>query len=153
MPEQAINHLKEGFAIDKSLGNKRGLGMVVPILCRALQKANRRDEAVEICAQAVKIAPRNKHILKVKNELESFSKPKGKGEIKKGVIKCILQKESGFRFGFIIPADGSGDIYFGESQIPKKIMPLLVEGLPIVVEIERAERGPRVIRVWLDENL
>jgi len=149
MPEPAISHLEEGFEIDRQLRNKRGLGIVTPILCRALQEVGREGDAIEICDHAIKIAPRNHRLLQLKIDIEYKG---SKNPKKRGSIKCVIQKESGFRFGFIVPDDGSKEIYFGENQVERALLPKLRNGLRVVAEIEIAPRGPRARRVWGDDD-
>jgi len=147
MPEQALIHLKEGFAIDEKLKNKRGLDIVTPILSRALQRIGQNEEAVLICDRAINIAPRNNRLLKLKQHIETFH-ASAKVIKKKGVIKIILQQQSGFRYGFITPEDNGDDIYFGESQVTSELLPILKKGIAVVAEIELLDRGPRAKRVW-----
>ena len=146
MPEQAILHLTEGFNIEKRLGNNRGLGIVTPILCRALQQVGKQNEAIQTCNQAINIAPRNNRLLKLKSNLESPV------VTKEGIIKCIITKDSGYLFGFIKPNDGSKDIYFRDKYVGKELILILKEGLSVISEIEETPRGPRAKRVWRDEE-
>lgn len=153
MPEKAIEQLNASFSIDLKLKNKRGLEIVTPLLCRTLQQISKNEEANLILDQAIKIAPRNKRLLKFKKELQNnFSNSVPSHEIKEGVIKRIINKETGFRFGFIVPDDESMDIYFGETQVAKDLRSKLEVGLRVLSEIEVTSQGPRAKRVWTEED-
>ena len=68
--EKAVNELSEGFAIDETLANIRGLKIVTPDLTYALTQLGRQQEALDYCDRCLKIAPNNSEFLQLKKKIE-----------------------------------------------------------------------------------
>lgn len=68
--EAAVRELREGFELDAALKNRKGVGIVAPVLIETLRDLGRRDEAMEICTRALAIAPADERLLRLKRELE-----------------------------------------------------------------------------------
>ena len=67
--ENAIVELTKSFEINEELKNKRGIGVVTTILIETLLQLNQREQALSFCQRALSIAPNNKRILKLYDEL------------------------------------------------------------------------------------
>ncbi|NEP06497.1 MAG: hypothetical protein F6K25_21620 [Okeania sp. SIO2G4] len=67
--EQAVEELSQSFEIYCSLPNIGGLKTVTPNLTEALCKLGRREEALEYCGRALKIAPKQKSFLELRNKI------------------------------------------------------------------------------------
>jgi len=133
--KESVVELLMGFEIDEGLNNRRGIGIVTPVLIEALLKLGCNDEAVTYCQRALAVAPRNKRLLQLCEELSS-----PKSVLKYGSVKCVIQSSKGYLFGFILPDDKSPDIYFREGYID---VSELVEGIRVEVKIEHGPKGPR----------
>ena len=68
--EQAVNKLSEGFAIDETLVNIRGLKFVIPNLTDALIQLGRQQEALDYCDKCLKIAPNNSEFLQLEKKIK-----------------------------------------------------------------------------------
>jgi tetratricopeptide (TPR) repeat protein len=66
----AAEQLRAGFEIDLALGNKKGVGIVAPLLAETLLKLGRRTEATEICDRALHIIPNDERLLRLKADLD-----------------------------------------------------------------------------------
>ncbi|MEQ8961938.1 MAG: tetratricopeptide repeat protein, partial [Coleofasciculus sp. C2-GNP5-27] len=129
--EQAIIEFDKGFTIDEHLQNPRGLEIVIRRLTYALTKLNRREEAIRYCQRALAVAPENQRLLHLSERLSSPSKPTAKPVFKQGSVKFIKYHEQGYHWGYIIPDDGSRDIYFREGYINPHCLSKLAKGTPV----------------------
>lgn len=68
--QAAVLELREGFELDAALRNKKGIGMVAPVLIETLLKLGRVAEASEVCERALAIAPGDRRLLRGKSDLE-----------------------------------------------------------------------------------
>ncbi|WP_272015338.1 tetratricopeptide repeat protein [Microcystis aeruginosa] len=68
--EQAINKLSEGFAIDETLANIRGLKIITPDLIYALTEVGRQQEALDYCDRCLKIAHNDSKFLQLKKKIQ-----------------------------------------------------------------------------------
>ena len=66
----AAEELRAGFEIDFALGNKKGVGIVAPLLVETLLKLGRRTEAAEICDRALRLIPNDERLLRLKADLD-----------------------------------------------------------------------------------
>src|SRR5262249_46759977 len=144
---------KISFAIDESLRNVKGLCVLVPSLIRALSLSQRREEAQDFIARALTIAPMERRLLTLQRQLAENHPVSLRLVVKTGSIKRLLNKPSGYLYGFIALEDKSEDIYFGEESISKSLLPNLIEGARVRAEVELSARGPRARLVFKDDNL
>jgi cold shock CspA family protein len=128
----AIQMLKSGFELDETLQNKYGLRIVTPALISALKNDGRISEANDFYNRAISIAPKDKLLQRTKHRILYTDDVLQKT----GYIKKILRHKKGYLYGFITTDDGSSDIYFNERIIDSSLMPKLVEGMKVSVEIE-----------------
>jgi tetratricopeptide (TPR) repeat protein len=147
-PEEAVEKLKASFEIEERLRKVQGLRMVMSSLVRALTIMGQTEEAQLYCRRALTIAPDDKRLLKIQQQLSEPHQVSSQTLPKVGQIKRVIRNLAGYLYGFIIPDDGSEDIYFGESQVDAPLLSQLAEGLYVNVEVERTARGPRARRVW-----
>ena len=139
--EEAAAELRKGFEIDEGLRNRRGMGIVTPVLIQTLVKLGRGDEALAYCQRALAIAPKNGRLLKLRDQLSSET------VLKQGSVKCIIQHPTkGYLYGFIAPDDGTADIYFREGYVD---LSELTDGVRVEVEVEQGPQGPRAKSVKL----
>ena len=68
--ETAVRELGEGFEIDAALKNRKGVGIVAPILVETLIKLGRIADASAICGRAREIAPADRRLLELKRGLD-----------------------------------------------------------------------------------
>jgi tetratricopeptide (TPR) repeat protein len=141
--EQAFIELCKGFEIDESLKNSRGLEIVTPPLTRALIKLGRGEEAVAYCQRAIDIAPNKQNLLRL---LDNFTLPPKQTFItvvKQGAVKFIKYHERGYRWGYVLPDDGSADIYFREEFIDADCISQLAQYTRVEVEVQQTPKGSR----------
>lgn len=151
--EQAIVEFDKGFTIDEHLQNPRGLEIVIRRLTYVLTKLNRREEAIRYCQRALAVAPENQRLLHLSDQLSSPSKPTAKPVfIKQGSVKFIKYHEQGYHWGYIIPDDGSGDIYFREGYIKSHCLSKLAKGTPVEVEVKQNAKGACAKNVRIISN-
>jgi len=65
----AVRELRKGFALDAELHNRKGIGIVGPMLVETLLKLGRVEEAAEICDRALAIVPGDQRLLRLKDEI------------------------------------------------------------------------------------
>ncbi|MEQ8383914.1 MAG: tetratricopeptide repeat protein [Coleofasciculus sp. A1-SPW-01] len=150
--EQAIVEFDKGFTIDEHLQNPRGLQIVIRRLTYALTKLNRREEAIRYCQRALAVAPENQRLLHLSERLSSPSKPTAKPVFKQGSVKFIKYHEQGYHWGYIIPDDGSGNIYFREGYINPHCLSKLAKGTPVEVEVKQTAKGACAKNVRIISN-
>ena len=68
--QQAVGELRKGFEIDAALKNRKGVGIVAPVLIETLVKLGGIGEAREICDRALTIIPEDARLLALRRELE-----------------------------------------------------------------------------------
>ena len=66
----AVQELREGFELDAALRNRKGVGIVGPILVETLLKLGRVKEAAEICDRALAIIPGDQRLLRLRSEID-----------------------------------------------------------------------------------
>lgn len=147
-PQQAINKLKASFGINEDLQIVHGMRIVTPSLIRALVTIGQEAKAQEYCRRALKVAPGDKRLLRLQEQLSQKRIVTDRTELKTGHVKRLIRNLSGYLYGFIVPDDGSEDIYFGEDYVDPATLLHLTEGMAVVAEVEVAARGPRARRVW-----
>jgi tetratricopeptide (TPR) repeat protein len=146
-PEDALEKLVHSFAIDESLKNVPGLRIVTPSLVHALTVLGRRGDAESYCERALAVAPDDRRLLNIREQLRR-GRPASLQTLRRiGYIKLLRRNLSGYRYGFITPADGSEDIYFGENAVAEDLLSQLSEGMPVTAEVEQTVRGPRARQV------
>ena len=136
--EKAALKFCKSFEINEALRNRQGVGIVAPTLSRALVKLGRRDEALTYCQRALAIAPKNRRLLELCDQLSS------EAVLKQGLVKCVIRHPRGYLYGFIVPDDGSPDIFFREGYVD---LSELAEGVRVEVEVEQVPKGPRARNV------
>ena len=62
----------------------------------------------------------------------------------KGTVKWFNEKKG---FGFIVPDDGSADVFVHHTGIVGNGFKILNEGDRVEFEIEKSEKGPRAVSV------
>ncbi len=136
--EQAINKLSEGFAIDETLANIRGLKIITPDLIYALTEVGRQQEALDYCDRCLKIAHNDSKFLQLKKKIqEAISRRISVKMLKFGVIVFIKQKEKdNLLWGKIAPNDQSPHIHFNERFVGSEIVSKLTKGTVVLVEWE-----------------
>jgi tetratricopeptide (TPR) repeat protein len=67
----AVDELRKGFELDAELRNRKGVGIVAPILVEALMSLGRTEDASAICERALSIAPEHRRLLQLKRDLDS----------------------------------------------------------------------------------
>jgi tetratricopeptide (TPR) repeat protein len=135
--QKAIIQLDKGFEINEKLRNRQGLGIVTPPLVRALLKTNRREDAAACYQRAIALAPKNKRILALKDEIFNKDQP-----LKTGTVKLVKTNDKGRIYGFIVPDDGGSDIYFNEEAVPPQDLPKLAAGAAVQFVLRRGFKGP-----------
>lgn len=146
--EEAVVKLRNSFHINELLKNHQGMRIVTPSLIQGLTSLGQNYLAIEYCSRALVVAPDDKRLLTLQKQL-SQNRPVDKRSMhKQGHIKKIIRTLAGYFYGFIVPDDGSEDIYFGEDQVEIELLPNLAEGLEVVAEVNLTTRGPRAMRVW-----
>jgi tetratricopeptide (TPR) repeat protein len=68
--QAAAGELRKGFEIDAALKNRKGVGIVAPVLVDTLVKLGRIGEAREICDRALTIIPEDTRLLALRRELD-----------------------------------------------------------------------------------
>ncbi|MDO9302937.1 MAG: cold shock domain-containing protein, partial [Anaerolineales bacterium] len=149
--KEAKDSLVTSFEINEKLKIAQGMRIVTPSLSRVLSALDQHDKAKEYAHRALVIVPDDKRLLRLLEQLSENKQVSSVAIKKSGHIKNTIRNLSGYLYGFIIPDDASGDIYFGQDQVDEEIIPKLAEGLSVWVEVEMAARGPRAKRVWLKE--
>lgn len=136
--EQAVNKLSEGFAIDETLANIRGLKIITPDLIYALTEVGRQQEALDYCDRCLKIAHNDSKFLQLKKKIqEAISRRISVKMLKFGVIVFIKQKEKdNLLWGKIAPNDQSPHIHFNERFVGSEIVSKLTKGTVVLVELE-----------------
>jgi tetratricopeptide (TPR) repeat protein len=69
--EVAVCELREGFELDAAMKNRKGIGIVAPILVETLARLRRTAEASAVCERALAITPANRRLLRLKRDLKS----------------------------------------------------------------------------------
>ncbi|HEY9299642.1 MAG TPA: tetratricopeptide repeat protein, partial [Phormidium sp.] len=136
--ERAAVELSKGFEIDESLSNVRGLRIVTPNLTYALSKLGKREEALEYCDRALKIAPNYPGFLQLRDKIQlAISAGIQQTLIKTGLILYIRHnKKDNLRWGRILPDDGSPNITFNEKFIGSQSICKLIQGTLVEVEVK-----------------
>ncbi len=136
--EPALEALQHSFDLSLTKRGKRGLGIVVPLMAKVLTCLNRAEEIGGYCQRALKVAPKDKKLLKLKTQLTGPPKKTTPLITLSGHIKRIIHHPRGYRYGFITPDDGSADIYFKEPQI--EIGPLS-PGMQVEADVMQQSHG------------
>jgi tetratricopeptide (TPR) repeat protein len=137
--EQAVDKLSEGFAIDETLANIRGLKIVTPDLTDALDRLGRQQEALDYCDRCLKIAHNDSEFLHLKKKIQVaiFRKISIK-MIKIGVIDSIkCNEKDNLHWGRIAPNDKSPHISFNENFVGSEIVSKLTKGTLVLVVFEK----------------
>jgi tetratricopeptide (TPR) repeat protein len=146
LAERAAAELHKGFAIDERLKNQRGVGVVAPSLIRALTRLGQRDEALGVCRRALALAPQNKELLELHDQLGSPQQPPVDRPRMQGAVKRTLRHQQGYLYGFIAPDDSSPDIYFRESDLLPESLPMPAAGERVEFNIDLSHDGRRRAR-------
>ncbi len=149
---QATEKLKASFEINETLKNAQGMRIVSPSLTRALTTVGQIEEARQYISQALTIVPDDKRLLRLQEQLSEKRPVSLQIALKTGCIKRLIRNLAGYLYGFITPDDESEEIYFGENQVDAALLPALVEGQQVTVEVEMTARGPRARRVRQNTN-
>ena len=88
---KTVVELSKSFEINASLSNRQGVGIVTPVLARALVRLGRRDEALAYCRRALEIAPQKRRLRQLRDELASAPPTVS------GIVKRILPHQRGYR--------------------------------------------------------
>ena len=64
----------------------------------------------------------------------------------KGTIKKLSDKA----FGFIIPENGSKDIFFHANDLADVTFESLREGMTVSYEVEQAPKGPKAVNIVVE---
>lgn len=136
--EKAVNQFSEGFAIDETLANIRGLKIVTPDLIYALDRLGRQQEALDYCDRCLNIAQNDLEFLELKKKIqEAISRGISVKMLKFGVIIFIKQNEKDkLLWGRIAPNDQSPHIHFNERFVGSEIVSKLTKGTLVFVEFE-----------------
>ncbi len=143
--EKAVIQLIQGFEIDEKSRNSSGLALVTPHLTSALEKLDRRDEALAYCQRALAIIPKNHKLQELSDRLSAPN------PLKQGTVKHIrYNTQQGFYWGHITPIDRTADIYFDERFIDSDCIAQLKQGSIVEVEVKETPKGPcaKYIRVF-----
>ena len=68
--QAAVKELRDGFEFDAALHNRKGIGIVAPILVETLLKLGRVKEAAEICDRALAIVAGDPRLLRLHREID-----------------------------------------------------------------------------------
>jgi tetratricopeptide (TPR) repeat protein len=147
-PIEAVKKLRRSFEIEEKLRNTQGLRIALPALVRALTMLGQLAEARDVCRRALAVAPQDKRLLQIQEQLEQGRGTDLRTHQISGRVKRLRRQNSGYLYGFITPDGGGENVYFGEDQVEQVLLPQLTEGLAVVAEVEAAARGPRARRVW-----
>ena len=148
--EKSLTHLKEGFLLDEQLENRSGIEKVTWQLTYVLARLNRREEALDYCQRAIKIAPNNKPLLDIEIKLKSNQKIANPNQIIQGIIKFKkYSKQRGIYWGFIESNNDSQDIYFKEGFIDSQIIKQLKKGTLVEVEVKENKQDLRAKNIWI----
>jgi tetratricopeptide (TPR) repeat protein len=150
--KEAAEKLKLSFEIDESISNVKGLRMVTPSLVRAMTILGQRVEATDYVDRALNIAPTDKKLLTLKQQIAKEYPVSLQTTFKTGIVKRLIRNRAGYLYGFIEPDDQTNDIYFGEESIAQSLLPILTEGAKVSAEVELSARGPRAQTVRLEKD-
>jgi tetratricopeptide (TPR) repeat protein len=75
-PEASVRELRVGFELDAALHNRKGVGIVAPILVETLVTLGRAGEAAAICDRALSVTPGDRRLLRLKRNLASDDREK-----------------------------------------------------------------------------
>ena len=150
--DEAVIKLQKSFHINESLNNHQGIRIVTPSLIRGLASLNKINVAFEYCSRALIVAPNDRRLLSLQKQLFQHRHVSNQSVHKQGYIKKTIRNLAGYLYGFIVPDDGSEDIYFGEDQVEKGLLLNLKEGVVVIAEVDMTPRGPRAVRVWRHED-
>jgi len=155
----------KSWEIEKNLNSKKSQSMVLKSLGSILQKQGKLKEAKEVFSKSLEIAggmDDKKHESMVLTSLESVLHRRGKLDeavdtprlnrsieeevknifvLKKGTVKRVIRHPKGYLYGFIIPDDGSKDIYFREGFVDPEYLSSLREGSRVECGIQIGARG------------
>ncbi|MEM9272565.1 MAG: tetratricopeptide repeat protein [Cyanobacteria bacterium P01_F01_bin.143] len=136
--EKAVAELSQGFDIDESLSNIRGLRIILPNLTYVLIRLGKRDEALKYCYRALEAFPNNSNFLRLRNKIQTaISTGIQEGFIKTGVILYIrYSKKDKLRWGTIVPDDGSPNITFNDKFVDSETKSKLTKGALVEVEVK-----------------
>ena len=140
---EALDVFKHSLAIWEELGNEHNQAALLDKIDDLLKKQGKRD--------VIQIASKDKPVL-LQQESQNKRVPGSMTDTTIGYIKGIFRQGSGYIYGFIVPFDGSEDVYFGEDKVDEEVIPKLAEGLLVWVEVEMGSQGPRARHVWLKES-
>src|SRR5260370_18868386 len=104
-PEEAVEKLKASFEIEERLRKVQGLRMVMSSLVRALSIMGQIEEARLYCRRALTIAPDDKRLLKIQEQLSEPHQVSSQTLLKVGHIKRVIRNLSCYLHGFIIRDD------------------------------------------------
>ncbi|NER21033.1 MAG: tetratricopeptide repeat protein [Symploca sp. SIO1B1] len=135
--DEAVSSLSQGFAIDESLSNIRGLKIVTPNITYALSRLGKREDALAYCDRALKIAPDYPGFLQLYDKIQTAIAT-GTQEIliKTGLVLFIRYNKDKLRWGRIAPDDGSSKITFNEKFVGYESVSLLAKGDLVEVEVQ-----------------
>src|SRR5260370_5437251 len=104
-PEEAVEKLKASFEIEERLRKVQGLRMVMSSLVRALSIMGQIEEARLYFRRALTIAPDDKRLLKIQEQLSEPHQVSSQTLLKEGHIKRGIRNLSCYLHGFIIRDD------------------------------------------------
>ncbi|MBE7383392.1 MAG: tetratricopeptide repeat protein [Leptolyngbya sp. SIO1E4] len=140
--EDAIIHLKQSFEIDVASHNQRGVSLIMLYLAPALTWQGRSDEAIQYTQKALEIAPSHWGLLNLYQQLAGTQAAINGHLVKQGMVKFIRRNKTGFRYGYIAPADGSRDVYFREGFIDASVIDIMDVGTLVEVRVKQQAKGP-----------
>jgi tetratricopeptide (TPR) repeat protein len=140
--EAAIENLYEGFRLDENARNKRGLGIVTPVLIDTLKRLGRDVESTDIIARALAIAPHERSIQMLAQPPNEQDKNANlQTTVVTGRIKRLLAPMGHTRFGFIVSDDNGKEAYFSERRIGNELFSQLKEGTHVEADMAETTRG------------
>ncbi|HEV7746141.1 MAG TPA: tetratricopeptide repeat protein [Pyrinomonadaceae bacterium] len=148
--DEAMDALKRSADIGETLGDELHLANILNNMGRVLQRQGKVNEAVNALKGSRKIFEQlgdQRNLAMVDARLKALSErlagPVTQQHlvIKKGAIKRIIPHAQGYRYGFIVPDDAGGDIYFKESDVQPDDLPHITEGARVEFGVLGVPKG------------
>jgi cold shock CspA family protein len=99
-----------------------------------------------LCRRALALAPQNKELLELLNQIRSPQSPVADLPRMRGAVKRTLHHHQGYLYGFIVPDDNGPDIYFRESDLLLESLPMPGSGVRVELDLELSPDGRRRAR-------
>jgi cold shock CspA family protein len=140
-----VEEMRQGFQLDESKKNRKGMSIVAPLLINVLRQQGKHEEADDFLKRALALAPNERQIQRLASS-DHGSSSLAPSNCLTGKVKRLLEPMGRPRFGFFTSDLDGQDIYFSERQIGANLFSTLCVGQAIEADVVSTADGRRQAR-------